>query len=88
MDTSICTATSRAKTRFIRVYHFKRALYEDPELIMAWFRLVQNIKAKYGILDSDFYNFDKTGFMIGVIYASIVFTRADRRRQRQSYIAR
>jgi hypothetical protein len=37
------------------------------------------MRAKYGILDSDFYNFDKTGFMMGVICPAMVVTRADRR---------
>jgi hypothetical protein len=30
------------------------------------------------ILDYDFYNFDKTGFMIGVICITIIVTRANR----------
>lgn len=34
--------------------------------------------AKYGIQDCDFYNFDETGFMMGVICAGMVVTRADR----------
>ena len=67
------------KTRFNRVYDFQRALCEDPELIGAWFRLVQNMRAKYGVLDCDFYNFDETGFMMGVICPAMVVTRADRR---------
>src|SRR6187402_340165 len=67
------------KTRFSRVYDFQRALCEDPELIGAWFRLVENIRAKYGVLDCDFYNFDETGFMMGVICSAMVITRADRR---------
>jgi hypothetical protein len=67
------------KTRFNRVYDFQRALCEDPELIGAWFRLVENMRAKYGIVDSDFYNFDETGFMMGVITPAMVVTRADRR---------
>jgi hypothetical protein len=37
------------------------------------------MRAKYNIQDYDFYNFDKTGFMIGVISLAIVVTRADRR---------
>jgi hypothetical protein len=45
----------------------------------AWFRLVENIRAKYGVTDSDFYNFDETGFIIGVICPAIVVIRADRR---------
>jgi hypothetical protein len=67
------------KTRFNRVYDFQRALCEDPELISAWFRLVENMRAKYGIVDSDFYNFDETGFMMGIISPAMVVTRADRR---------
>ena len=67
------------KTRFNRVYDFQRALCEDPELIRAWFRLVENMRAKYGIQDCDFYNFDETGFMMGVICPRMVVTRADRR---------
>jgi hypothetical protein len=37
------------------------------------------MRAKYGILDYDFYNFDETGFMIGVICPGIFVTRTDRR---------
>jgi hypothetical protein len=54
-------------------------LCEDLELISAWFRLVNNIQTKYNIIDSDFYNFDKTGFIIGIISLAIVITRVDRR---------
>src|SRR5450432_829231 len=67
------------KTRFNCVYDFQRALCEDPELIGAWFRLVENMRAKYGVVDSDFYNFDETGFMMGQICPGMVVTRADRR---------
>ncbi|KFZ23990.1 hypothetical protein V502_01531 [Pseudogymnoascus sp. VKM F-4520 (FW-2644)] len=66
------------KTRFNRVYDFQRALCKDPELIGAWFRLVENMRAKYGIQDCDFYNFDETGFMMGIICPGMVVTRADR----------
>jgi hypothetical protein len=54
-------------------------LCENPKLISAWFRLVENIKAKYGILYCDFYNFDEIGFIIGIICAAIIVTRVDRR---------
>jgi hypothetical protein len=43
-------------------------------LIRGWFKLIQNIRAKYKVLDYDFYNFDKTGFIIGVICPRIVVT--------------
>jgi hypothetical protein len=43
-----------------------------------WFKLVENTKAKYGIHDNDVYNFDKTGFQMGVISSTKVFTGAER----------
>jgi hypothetical protein len=41
---------------------------------------VQNTIAKYSIVDKDIYNFDKTGFQIGVILIAKVITRAERGR--------
>lgn len=67
------------KTRFSRRYDYQRALCEDPELIQRWFELVRNTMAKYGISDTDVYNFDETGFMMGVISPGIVVTSAERR---------
>ena len=72
------------KTRLNRVYDFQRAACEHAELIGAWFKLVDNMKAKYGIADSDFYNFDETGFMMGLICASMVVTRANRQGKSKS----
>jgi hypothetical protein len=66
------------RTHFSRAYGFQRALCEDPVLIDTWFRLVFNMRTKYGIQDGDFYNFDKTGFMIGMICPSMVVIRSDR----------
>ncbi|APA05390.1 hypothetical protein SS1G_09809 [Sclerotinia sclerotiorum 1980 UF-70] len=40
--------------------------------------LVSNMRAKYGIVDSDFYNFDETGFMMGIICPGMVVTSAER----------
>lgn len=67
------------KVKFNRKYDYSRALCEDPEVIQGWFRLVQNTKAKYSIQDKDTYNFDETGFMMGVISTGAVVTAADRR---------
>jgi hypothetical protein len=66
------------KTKFNRPYDYQRALCEDPEVIGNWFRLLRNIMAKYGIPDDDLYNFDETGFMMGMITASMVVTRVDK----------
>ena len=48
-------------------------------MIQGWFRLVENTKAKYGILDEDTYNFDESGFMLGVISTGAVVTGSKRR---------
>jgi len=53
-------------------------MYEDRRQIEGWFRLVRNTIAKYGILQEDIYNFDETGFQIGVISTSKVVTRSER----------
>ena len=53
--------------KFNRKYDYSRAKCEDPEVIKGWFQLVENTKAKYGIQDDDTYNFDESGFMMGVI---------------------
>lgn len=67
------------KSRFSRKYDYKRAQNEDPEVIRQWFELVRNTRAKYGILDDDVYNFDETGFMMGVISTGMVITASERR---------
>ncbi|KAL0929782.1 transposase [Colletotrichum truncatum] len=67
------------RTRFFRKYDYKRAQCEDPEVIRGWFSLVKNTIAKYGIADADIYNFDETGFMMGVIASGMVVTSAERR---------
>jgi hypothetical protein len=36
-------------------------------LIRSWFKLVEQTKLKYGILDKDVYNFNKASFIIGKI---------------------
>jgi hypothetical protein len=52
---------------------------EDPKVIQAWFELVRNTKAKYGITDDDIYNFDEIGFIIGLITTAKVITASERR---------
>jgi hypothetical protein len=67
------------KTRFQRRYDYQRAKCEDSIAIRNWFRLVQNTIAKYGIQSDDIWNFDETGFMMGVISSGIVVTSLERR---------
>jgi hypothetical protein len=67
------------KVKFNRKYDYQRALCEDPEAIRRWFQLVENTKAKYGIKDEDTYNFDESGFMMGMISTRAVVTGSERR---------
>jgi hypothetical protein len=57
----------------------QRILQEDPEVISAWFKLVEDTKAKYGVHDDDVHNFDETGFQMGVIGSMKVVTGSERR---------
>src|SRR5450432_3835371 len=66
------------QTRYNRKYDYQRAKCEDPQVIRDWFRLVENTIAKYGILAEDIYNFDETGFQMGVISTAKVVTGAER----------
>ena len=66
------------QSKYIRNYDYQRALYEDPKAISDWFRLIKNTQAKYSILDEDIYNFDETGFQIGVIGTAKVVTGSQR----------
>jgi len=71
--------TPELKMRFNRKYDYQRAKNEDPEAIVAWFELVRNTIAKYGITDDDIYNFDEIGFMMGIIATAKVITASERR---------
>ena len=47
-------------------------------MIDAWFKLVKETKAKYGIHDNDIHNFDETGFQMGIIGSMKVVTGSER----------
>ncbi|EGU81663.1 hypothetical protein FOXB_07824 [Fusarium oxysporum f. sp. conglutinans Fo5176] len=66
------------KTRLFRRYDYQRAKCEDPTIICGWFRLVENTIAKYGIRSDDIWNFDETGFMMGMIQSGMVVTGTER----------
>jgi hypothetical protein len=67
------------KSRINRQRDRQRVLCSDQGVIGPWFDLVQNVKAKYGILDEDTYNFDETGFTMGVGNRVKVVTASERR---------
>ncbi len=66
------------KSKYNRKYDYQRAKCEDPELIRAWFRRVHDTIVENGIPEDDIYNFDETGFQMGVIATAKVVTGSDR----------
>ena len=70
---------SKVTTRFRRRIDYKRAQCEDPDVVNAWFRLVRNIIDKYAIQEGDIYNFDETGFQMGMLSSAKVVTSSERR---------
>jgi hypothetical protein len=56
------TRSEELKMAFNRAKDRQRILQEDPAVIGAWFTLVEDTKAKYGVHDDDVHNFDETGF--------------------------
>jgi hypothetical protein len=64
--------------RWSRPYDRQRAACEDLAVIQPWFTLVQSMKAKYGIVDEDTWNFDESGFMIGKISSQLVVTGSEK----------
>ena len=45
----------------------QRAKCEDPIIIFKWFNCIQAVTAQYSILLEDTFNFNETGYIIGVI---------------------
>lgn len=76
---SFIKRTPGLKTRYSRKLDYQRYKQEEPIIIQAWFDLIRNIKAKYGIQDGDLYNFDKSGFQMGMITQQKVVTGSERR---------
>ena len=66
------------QTKWTRKFNSQRAQCEDPAVIAAWFKLVAETRQTYGVLDQDIYNFDETGFAIGVAATLKVVTSSDR----------
>jgi hypothetical protein len=62
-------------SKFLRKYDYQRAKCNDPAVIQPWFDLVRTTIEKYGILMEDIYNFDETGFLMGVIATQKVVTQ-------------
>ncbi|KAJ5177477.1 uncharacterized protein N7500_000176, partial [Penicillium coprophilum] len=62
---------------FSKRYNYERAKCEDPKIITEWFNLVQKTILQFGIDPNDIYNFDETGFAIGLTVTVKVITRSE-----------
>ena len=64
-------------TRVSRKYDYQRALSEDPRIIQPWFDLVQKTIEKWGIASDDIFNFDESGFAMGIGTTQKIITSAE-----------
>jgi hypothetical protein len=58
----LVTRSDKLKIAFNQAKDRQRILQEDPKVVSAWFKLVQDTKAKYSVDNNNVHNFDETGF--------------------------
>jgi hypothetical protein len=68
---------SELQTKWNRKFYLQRARCKNPVCIQLWFKLIKDICVTYRILDCNTYNFNETGFMIGVAATSKVVISSD-----------
>jgi hypothetical protein len=76
--TNLVRRRPELKSRFSRRYNYERAKCEDPKIIQEYFDRVRETILKYGIVPEDIYNFDETGFAMGLCATAKVITGSDR----------
>lgn len=64
-------------SRFSKQYNYECARCEDLKIIKEWFDLVQKIILQFGIDPDDIYNFDETGFAMGLTVTVKVIMRSE-----------
>ena len=69
---------SEVRTRYNRRISYQRAKQEDPRIINQWLNTVYEATQKHGIHEDDIWNFDETGFAMGLCTTSKVITAAER----------
>jgi hypothetical protein len=62
------------RTQYSRRYNHERAKCEDSKIIREWFDCLHGKITEYGIEPDDIYNFDETGFAMGLIATTKVIT--------------
>ena len=69
---------SELRTRYNRRITYQRAKQEDPRVIKEWLDTVYRAIQEHGIHEDDIWNFDETGFAMGLCTTSKVITAAER----------
>jgi hypothetical protein len=65
------------RTCLARKISYKRAECENPRVVKAYFDQLQKVRIQYGIMDDDIYNFDETGFAMGILATARVISRRE-----------
>ena len=65
---------------------YQRAKQEDPKVIKPWFMTVHKAIQEHGIHEDDIWNFDETGFAMGLCSTSKVITAVERSERPQRVI--
>ncbi|EED15968.1 conserved hypothetical protein [Talaromyces stipitatus ATCC 10500] len=76
--TNLIKRRPEIESKFSRKYNYERAKCEDPKIIQGHFDRVRDMISEYGILPEDIYNFDETGFAMGLCATAKVITGSDR----------
>lgn len=66
------------RTRFNRRISYQRAKQEDPKIIKQRLNMVLEAIQEHSIHEDDIWNFDETGFAMGLYTTSKVITAAER----------
>ncbi|RJE26016.1 hypothetical protein PHISCL_01618 [Aspergillus sclerotialis] len=66
------------RTRYNRRITYQRAKQEDPKVLKQWFETVREAIKEHGIYEDDIWNFDETGFAMGLCTTSKVITAVER----------
>lgn len=68
-----------AEARLSRDLDYTLAKTEDIPVMDKWLSLIRDTLQRYGIQTAEMYNFDETGFMMGIIKGFYMIIRSDRR---------
>jgi hypothetical protein len=66
------------RARYNRRITYQRAKQENPKVIKQWFKAVYEAIQEHGVHEDDIWNFDETGFAMGLCTTSKVITAVER----------